>query len=69
MGDLFGDEDLEKLSVAHAFGFGPEYQIRVEAPDGGQVEAPQHGVQVVQRRVGAHEATSCAASRTTYSAP
>jgi hypothetical protein len=69
VGDLLADENLEKVALAHAFSLSPESEVRVQTPDGRQVEPLQHGVEVVQGRGGAHEATSWAASRTTYSAP
>lgn len=44
-----------KIAVAHALLLGPEGEIVVEAPDGGQVEALERGVGVVGGR--AHEVT------------
>lgn len=54
MGDLLGAEQLEESAVAHPFLLGPDRQIHVEAPDGGHVEAFEHGVQVIQGNGGFH---------------
>jgi len=58
VGDLLGEEDLEEGAVAHLLLFGPERQLRVETPDGGQVQTPEHGVQIPGRFARAHEAIS-----------
>lgn len=46
VGDLLGHEDLQIRAVAHPLGLGPEGQVLMQAPDGGQMEPPEHGLEV-----------------------
>lgn len=51
VGDFLGTEDLEEDSVAHALLLGTQGEIAVEAPDGGEVQALEHGVEIGRAHV------------------
>ena len=52
VGHFLGDQQGEEVAVAEPVGLGPLGEVRIEAPDGGQMQAPEEGVEVDGR--GAH---------------
>jgi hypothetical protein len=71
MGDLLCHQEGEIVAVAHLLGLGLLLEFGIQAPDGGKVQALEHGVEVHAGEVGGrgHALTFLVARSVTYSAP
>lgn len=52
MRDLFSDQRVEIRAVAHALGFGAHRKLGMQPPDGSQVQALQHCIEIQRLRAG-----------------
>ena len=71
VGDLLCHQESEIIAVAHLLGFGLLLELGIQAPDGGEVQALEHGIEVHAGEVGGggHALTFLVARSVTYSAP
>ena len=62
MGDLLGDQEGEEVAMAQALGLRAGLEFRIEPPHGGQMQAPEHAVEIERR----HHCTPCGKNSSTW---